>query len=342
MRYLAIAGAGLAVVLIALVVWLSGGRGPAAPDKSLVQLIATVGTARDRATKADAPTLAADLLSKADASRSEGERLWAARDAAGSTKAYQTAAERYAEAEKQAQLKREQRTEADAARAQMAGTKQRAAQDAPDFGRALELERQGGTMYAQLAFTDATTSFRAAGELFAKAVPLTTTAPAPAPPAMATPAPTTKTPPTTPVSPPATATPAPATGPRADIRAALDSYVRAVETKDVELMRRVRPGLTDAEVQRLRQSNAIKQSHKVDLRVYEITVNGDEATADGRREDVVVLSSGQRLQTETTFSYTLKRSSRGWVIEQVRESAEQPAQTRPAQPRVPRRSDATP
>src|SRR5262245_60859415 len=342
MRYLAIAGGGLAVLLIGLVVWLSGGRGPAAPDKSLEQLIATVGTARDRATKADAPTLAANLLSKADASRSEGERLWAARDAAGSTKAYQTAAERYAEAENQAQLKREQRTEADAARAKMAAEKRRAAQDAPDFSRALELERQGGTMYGQLAFTDATTSFRTAGELFAKAVPLGTTAPAPAPPAVATPAPTTKTPPTTPVSPPATVTPAPATGPRADIRAALDSYVRAVETKDVELMRRVRPSLTDAEVQRLRQSNAIKQSHKVDLRVYEITVNGDEATADGRREDMVVLSSGQRLQTETAFSYTLKRSSRGWVIDQVRESADQPAQTRPAPPRVPRRSDATP
>jgi Protein kinase domain len=339
-RYLAIAGGGLAVVLIALVVWLSGGRGPAAPDKSLEQLIATVGTARDRATKADAPTLAADLLSKGDASRSEGVRLWAARDAAGSTKAYQTAAERYTEAEKQAQLKREQRTEADAARTKMAAEKQRAAQDAPDFGRALELEQKGGTMYAQLAFTDATASFRAAGELFAKAV--ATTAPAPAPPAVATPAPTTKTPPAAPVSPPATATPAPATGPRADIRAALDSYVRAVETKDVDLMRRVRPSLTDAEVQRLRQSNAIKQSHKVDLRVYEITVNGDEATADGRREDMVVLSSGQRLQSETTFSYALKRGPRGWVIDQVRESASQPAQTRPAQPRVPRRSDATP
>src|SRR4029450_12983145 len=176
MRYLAIAGGGVAVVLVALVVWLSAGRG-AAPDKSLEQLIATVTAARERATKADAPALAADLLSKADASRTEGERLWAARDAAGSTKAYQTAAERYGEAEKQAQLKREQRTEADAARTQMAAAKQRAAQDAPAFGRALELEQKGGTMYAQLAFTDATTSFRAAGELFAKAVPLATTAP---------------------------------------------------------------------------------------------------------------------------------------------------------------------
>src|SRR5262249_62184762 len=123
------------------------------------------------------------------------ERVWAARDTGGSTKAYQAAAERYGDAERQAQLKREQRTEADAARAKMAAEKQRAAQDAPDFGRALELERQGGTMYAQLAFTDATTTFRAAGELFAKAVPVATTTPAPAPPAGATPRPTAHTPP---------------------------------------------------------------------------------------------------------------------------------------------------
>ena len=339
LRYLAIAGGGLAVMLIALVVWLSGGRG-AAPDKGLQQLIATVAAARDRATKADAPALAADLLSKADASRTEGERLWAARDAAGSTQAYQAAAARYGEAERQAQLKREQRTEADAARAKMAGEKQRASQDAPDFGRALELERQGGTMYTQLAFTDATTSFRAAGELFAKAVPPATTAPAPAPPVSAAPAPAVRTPPAAPASPPATAVPAPATGPRAEIRALLENYVRAVETKDVALLHRVRPNLTEDELRRVRQSNDIKRSHKVDLRVFDVTVNGDEAQADGRREDVVVLSSGQRLQTETKFSYTFKHGPRGWVLDQVRESADRPAETRPAQPRVPRRSDA--
>src|SRR5206468_10842176 len=46
-RYLAIAGGGLAVVLIALVVCLSGGRGTA-PDKGLEQLIATIAAARHR------------------------------------------------------------------------------------------------------------------------------------------------------------------------------------------------------------------------------------------------------------------------------------------------------
>jgi hypothetical protein len=149
-----------------------------------------------------------------------------------------------------------------------------------------------------------------------------------------------KTPPVAPAEPPATAAPAPATGPRAEIRALLDNYVRAVETKDVDLMRRVRPNLTEDELRRVRKFNEIKKSHKLDLRVSDITINGDEAEADGLREDVVVLNTGERLQTETKFSYTFKRGSRGWVIDQFRESADRPAATRPAQPRVPRRSDA--
>ncbi len=132
----------------------------------------------------------------------------------------------------------------------------------------------------------------------------------------------------------------PAPNPRAEIPALLDNYVRAVETKDVELLRRVRPALTDEEVRRVRASNEIKRSHKVDLRVYEITITGDEAKAQGRREDVVVLSSGQRLQTETSFAYTLKHGSRGWVINEVRESADKPTDTRAPSTRAPRRPDA--
>jgi hypothetical protein len=336
-RYLTLAIAGgLALAFIAIVIWLSSGR-DAGRDKweAIDTLRGTVVAARDRAVKAEAPALAPESLAKAEASQAEGERLSTARDLAGATQAYQAAAERYGEAEKQAQTRREQRTEADAARAKMAAEKQRAAPDAADFARALELERQGSAMYSQLSFAEATKSFRSAGELFAKALP--PPAPAPAPPAVAAPAPVAP----APVPPaPVAAAPSPA-DPRAQIRALLDGYVRAAETKDVELLRRIRPGLSDDEVRRVRASNEIKRSHKVDLRVYEITVTGDEAQAQGRREDVVVLSSGQRLQTETRFTYTLKRGARGWVISEVRESADRaPAETRPSPTRTPRRPEA--
>src|SRR4030095_7955961 len=100
--------------------------------------------------------------------------------------------------------------------------------------------------------------------------------------------------------------------------ALLDNYVRAVETKDVDLMRRVRPNLTEDELRRVRKFNEIKKSHKLDLRVSDITINGDEAEADGLREDVVVLNTGERLQTETKFSYTFKRGSRGGGLDPSR------------------------
>ena len=317
-RYLTLSVAGgLALALIAAVVWLAGGHAGRAQRENVEQLRGTVLAARDRAIKADAVALTRPVLSRAEAAQAEGERFSAAGNLAAATQAYQEAAERYSEAERQAQVKREQRTEADAVRAGMVAAKQRASSDAGDFPRAVDLERKGNAAYAQLSFADATTSFRAAGELFAKALPAPVAPPPPAPPA--------------PPAPP---------NPRAEIRALLDNYVRAFETKDVDLMRRVRPGLTDDELRRVRATNEIKRSHKVDLRVYEITITGDEAKAQGRREDVVVLSSGQRLQTETRFAITLKHGSRGWVINEVRESADKPAETRPSATRAPRRPDA--
>ena len=323
---LSIAG-GLAIGLIAVVVWLSVGRDAGrAKRESVDQLRGTVVAARDRAIKAEAVALSSAALPRAEAAQAEGERLLAAGNLAAATQAYQEAAGRYGEAEQQAQVKREQRTEADTARAGMVAAKQRASTNAAEFPRAVDLERQGNSAYTQLAFADATTSFRAAGELFAKALP-----PPVAPPPVAPPAPPT---------PPAPPAPPAQPNARAEIRALLDNYARAVETKDVELLRRVRPGLTDDELRRVRASNEIKRSHKVDLRVYEITITGDVAEAHGRREDVVILSNGQRLQTETRFAYSLQHGSRGWVINEVRESADRPADTRPPATRAPRRPDA--
>ena len=287
------------------------------------QLRNTVVAARDRAAKADATALAVAVMSRAQAAQAEGERFSTAGDLKAATQAYQEAAERYGEAERLAQVKREQRTAADAARAQMVAAKQRASTDAPDFARAVESERQGSTMYSQTSFTEATASFRAATELFAKALP--PAEPPRMPAAMSTPttpaahsAPTAPGPPATASKPAAPSAP----NPRAEVRATLDNYVRAVETRDIGLLRQVRPGLTDEEINRTRASNEIKRSQKVDLKVDEITINGDEAQALGRREDVIILKDGQRLRQDLKFTYTLRRGPRGWVIQEAREYAD--------------------
>jgi hypothetical protein len=279
------------------------------------QLRTTVVAARDRASKADATALAVAVMSRAQAAQAEGERLSTAGDLAAATQAYRESAERYGEAERLAQVKREQRTAADAARVQMVAAKQRASTDAPDFARALETERQGSALYGLLSFPDATASFRAATELFAKAVP------APEPPKGPSVA-TTPSVPTAPIAPSPATVPGPA-NPRAEIRALLDTYVRAIETKNLALLQQVRPGLTADEINRMRAANEIKRSHKVDLKVDEITVNGDDARALGRHEDDIVLKEGQRIRQESKFVYTLKRRPRGWVIQEIREDAVQ-------------------
>ena len=291
---------------------------PAAPAvteqhrAALEQLRATVTAARDRASTADATTLAADVMSRAQAAQSEGDRFAATGDPRAATQAYQDASDRYAEAERIALGKREQRTAADSASARMVTAKQRAWTEAPDYARGLESERQGSTQYSQNSFAEAAASFRVAADLYAKTVepPKPATPPA-APSAPATAAPSAPAPPSV-------------ANPRAEVRAAIDSFVRAIETRDIGLLRQVRPTLTDEEISRTRQLNEITRSRKVDLKVDEITINGDQAQAAGRREDVITFKDGQRLQSSFKFTYTLKRGSRGWVIQKVDEYADRP------------------
>src|SRR5919201_402294 len=108
--------------------------------------------------------------------------------------------------------------------------------------------------------------------------------------------------------------------PTSAVRATLHPYVRAIETKDLALLRRVRPGLDEAEIGRWSRSFAITQSRKVQLVFHDIAVDGDRARATGRREDSVAMADGQRIHTETRFVYTLKRQGQGWVLDQLQES----------------------
>jgi hypothetical protein len=124
--------------------------------------------------------------------------------------------------------------------------------------------------------------------------------------------------PATPRPPTAVAVAPPDAG--APVRAALADYARAIETKDLILLRRIRPGLHDDDLHRWARSFEITQSRKVDLRVQHLEVGVDRAQASGRREDVVVFTSGQRLRTETRFVCTLVRGPQGWTILDLRET----------------------
>jgi len=240
--------------------------------------------------RAGADTLAKDVFATAVAREGEGDRLAAAQDLVAAKQAYQDAAERYGEAGRRARVLQEVKAVADQARTRMAAEKQRARQDAPEFGAAVAQERQGAQHYQRAAFKEAGESFAAAGDLFVKAA------------AGARPERT------------------PERRPAADeIRGVLNGYVRAFETKDVALMQKIRPGLKPDEVRRLRESFDQSKEYRVSLKVDSLDVSGsgDEAVVKGRREDKLVSTGGQSFRNESSFIFKLKRIGDGWIIDAV-------------------------
>jgi hypothetical protein len=97
------------------------------------------------------------------------------------------------------------------------------------------------------------------------------------------------------------------------IRRALDTYVRAIEGKDVALFRSVRPALSADEERRLRASFAQVEKQDIELRVENIAIAGDTAEARVSRVDTV--TAGGRAQTSrSTQTIRLARRGAGWVI----------------------------
>jgi len=82
-------------------------------------------------------------------------------------------------------------------------------------------------------------------------------------------------------------------------------------------MQKVRPGLKTDEVRRLRDSFEQSRDYRVSLKVDSLNVTGDEAVVKGRREDNLVSRSGQAFRNESSFTFRLKRTSGGWVIDAV-------------------------
>ncbi|MGE0814626.1 MAG: serine/threonine-protein kinase [Vicinamibacterales bacterium] len=97
------------------------------------------------------------------------------------------------------------------------------------------------------------------------------------------------------------------------VRRVLDTYVRAIEAKDVALYRSVRPGLTADDERRLRESFAQVEKQDVDMRVEQLTITGDVADARVSRVDIV--RAGGRTQTSRS-AQTIRLTRRGgaWVI----------------------------
>jgi hypothetical protein len=102
----------------------------------------------------------------------------------------------------------------------------------------------------------------------------------------------------------------------ASIRAVIATYGRAIETKNIELFRSVRPGLSSADETRLRESFRQVDSQQVTIRVSDLKITGRTATARLSRTDTIV-SAGRKQTQSSEQTLTLNKTGSGWVISEI-------------------------
>jgi serine/threonine protein kinase len=119
--------------------------------------------------------------------------------------------------------------------------------------------------------------------------------------------------------PPAATNPPPAApeNPRPLIDAAVQGYARALESRDVQQVRRAYPGLTPAQAQVWRDFFSSVSDLKVDLAIKQLQFTGDVAEA--QVEGTSQYTQNRRSQTQPmSFHATLDHSSGTWRLASVR------------------------
>jgi hypothetical protein len=117
--------------------------------------------------------------------------------------------------------------------------------------------------------------------------------------------------------------PAPASPPReteADVRAAderairqlLSTYERAIEQRDIDLFRSVKPNLSATEELRLRDSFRAVRSQQVDIRILSIDLRNTGATVRLARRDTIAADREHTVESQQTI--TLSKADGRWVI----------------------------
>jgi hypothetical protein len=158
----------------------------------------------------------------------------------------------------------------------------------------------------------------------------------PPPPAAALPAPPSPTPSASAAGPPPAAATPPATqppvsapvvtttpaGPTAEqddaaIRRVTATYARAIETKDLNLFRSIKPNLSREEERRLEQGFRAVTSQRVSLSVVSIDRQANQATVVVQRRDTIV-AGGREQMAESQQTLRLSRAGSGWVITEIR------------------------
>ena len=99
----------------------------------------------------------------------------------------------------------------------------------------------------------------------------------------------------------------------AGIRKVLEAYIRAVETKDVEMFRTVKPNLSEEEERRVRTAFKSVQAQVVKMTVLSLDVRETKATVKVSRRDTINGS----IVSSFPQTFELVKEHAGWAIQQI-------------------------
>jgi hypothetical protein len=97
------------------------------------------------------------------------------------------------------------------------------------------------------------------------------------------------------------------------IRKVLEAYIHAVEAKDVEMFRTVKPNLSEDEEKRVRVAFKSIQSQVVKMNVLSLDVKGGKATVKVSRRDTINGS----IVSSFPQTFQLAKETSGWRIEDI-------------------------
>ena len=97
------------------------------------------------------------------------------------------------------------------------------------------------------------------------------------------------------------------------IRKVLEAYVRAVEAKDVQMFRAVKPNLSEEEEKRARVAFKSVQSQVVKMNVLALEVKDGKATVKVSRRDTINGS----IVSSFPQTFQLAKETAGWMIQEI-------------------------
>ena len=97
------------------------------------------------------------------------------------------------------------------------------------------------------------------------------------------------------------------------IRKVLEAYVRAVEAKDMQMFRTVKPNLSDEEEKRARAAFKSVQSQVVKMNVLSLDVKDGKATVKVSRRDTINGS----IVSSFPQTFSLAKETAGWTIQDI-------------------------